>query len=348
MRENIDGDRIMVKSYNCPSCGGDMIYDPNTKKLTCGQCGNQQQIENDGIDQKDAAIPGNTDDDQYHCPDCGAIVPSDKKDTSGVCEYCGASLVLADRLVDDKRPQMIIPFETDRKAAEAAFKKWCHNGRFTPKGFMTPQNLKRLKGIYVPYFLYDGQMRVKLHGTGTRVEVSRQGNTEYTRTSYFDIYRDVEMSYQGIPCDASIKLDDAIMEKLEPYDYGKIQNFYMPYLAGYVSNQYDQDKNQLMPNAVERMTNYAVAHAKDTVGGYSSVVYDRTNAVPNDIEGKYVLLPIWFIDYMYQDKEYNFVMNGQSGKVIGKPPVSKAKVFLWGGTISAVIFVLLMVIGVLF
>ena len=38
-------------------------------------------------------------------------------------------------------------------------------------------------------------------------------------------------------------------------------------------------------------------------------------------------------------------MNGQTGKVVGEPPVAKGKVALWFAGISAIIFAVLMLIG---
>jgi hypothetical protein len=50
----------------------------------------------------------------------------------------------------------------------------------------------------------------------------------------------------------------------------------------------------------------------------------------------YVLLPIWMVTYHYRGKDYIFAMNGQTGKVVGKPPISRAKVAGWFGGIAAI------------
>ena len=34
------------------------------------------------------------------------------------------------------------------------------------------------------------------------------------------------------------------------------------------------------------------------------------------------MLPVWFMTYKYQDKMYEFAVNGQTGKVVGKLPLS--------------------------
>ena len=44
-----------------------------------------------------------------------------------------------------------------------------------------------------------------------------------------------------------------------------------------------------------------------------------------DAEAKtihYAIYPIWHYEYEYKGKLYEFMVNGQTGKVVGKPPVS--------------------------
>ena len=43
---------------------------------------------------------------------------------------------------------------------------------------------------------------------------------------------------------------------------------------------------------------------------------------------KYVLAPIWIANYKFNGQVYNFVVNGQTGKIAGKSPISVPKVIL--------------------
>ena len=45
-----------------------------------------------------------------------------------------------------------------------------------------------------------------------------------------------------------------------------------------------------------------------------------------NIKYKYLLLPVWMACFKYKDKIYKFMVNGQTGKVSGKIPVSPVKV----------------------
>ena len=41
---------------------------------------------------------------------------------------------------------------------------------------------------------------------------------------------------------------------------------------------------------------------------------------------KYILVPVWISSFMYKGKNYQFVVNGQTGKVGGKAPISALRV----------------------
>ena len=43
---------------------------------------------------------------------------------------------------------------------------------------------------------------------------------------------------------------------------------------------------------------------------------------------KYILAPIWIANFKFKDKVYNIVVNGQTGKISGKSPISALKVIL--------------------
>ena len=54
---------------------------------------------------------------------------------------------------------------------------------------------------------------------------------------------------------------------------------------------------------------------------------DRTDSVRfstiySNITYKYLLVPTWISSFKYKDKVYQFAVNGQTGKVGGKAPVS--------------------------
>ena len=158
------------------------------------------------------------------------------------------------------------------------------------------------------------------------------------------MYRKVDLNYLKVPCDASKKMDDNMMDKLEPYNYNNLKDFNMPYLAGFIAEKYDFTDDQLLPRVKERVYSYVDSFLRSTISGYSSVHINRKNINIRKKRADYALMPVWMVCYDYRQAEHIFLMNGQTGKVIGKPPLSKAKIAAWFTGISTGSFIIMQIL----
>lgn len=371
----------MVIQYKCPYCGADMAFDTTTGKLKCASCGTIEDIEkmtgknnshdehtvsydlsdedakaassafnNDYADASDKDVPSNhatfsgEEANEYHCKNCGAILITDTQTTATTCSFCGAGVVIGDRLAGSLAPSKVIPFSISKEQAQDAFKKWCKKGRLTPSDFMNADRIKNITGLYVPFWLYDMNGRGEADAICTRVNSYTQGEWIYTETKYYNVYRKVDLNYSRIPCDASQKMDDSMMDKLEPYPYANLKEFNMPYLAGYIAEKYDFDDNALLPRIKERVSSYVDSYLRSTISGYTTVAYNRKDINIRKKAADYVLMPVWMVCYDYKQAEHTFLMNGQTGKIVGKPPLSAAKIAGWFAGISFGTFILLRIV----
>ena len=57
---------------------------------------------------------------------------------------------------------------------------------------------------------------------------------------------------------------------------------------------------------------------------------------------KHILVPIWLLIYVFRSKSYQVLVNGSTGKIAGKYPLSAWKIFF---VVVAVLAVLLLVIS---
>lgn len=364
----------MVVQYKCPNCGADMAFDSSTGMLHCDSCGRNDNIDSmpkQADNEQDYTSENNTDssffdqdeDDtdnnsnskifeedeaiQYQCNNCGAVLITDKDTTATTCSFCGAGVVLGDRLSGSMAPAKIIPFSINKQQAQDAFRAWCKKGLLTPKGFMTADRIKSITGLYVPFWLYDVNGRGEADATCTRVRTYPQGDYICTETSFYHIYRQVELNYLKVPADASTKMNDELMDKLEPFHYDNLKDFNMPYLAGYIAEKYNSDDKELFPRIKARIEEYVNSYISSTITGYSSTTYNRRNTSIKQRHADYVLLPVWMVCYDYKKSEHTFAMNGQTGKIVGKPPLSMGKIAAWFAGISTVSFAAIQIITLL-
>src|SRR5699024_3172124 len=278
---------------------------------------------------------------EYQCENCGAVVLTDKDTTATSCSFCGADVVLADRLSGNLAPNKVIPFTISKEEAMQAFKKWCKNGRLTPKGFMTADRVKGITGMYVPFWMYDLDNDVDVRATGTKVRTYTRGGYRYTETSYYRVERDLDVRYLKVQVDASEKMDDELMDKLEPYHYNELKDFKTPYLAGYLAEKYNYDDQELFGRVKNKIKSFVDSYISSTISGYSSVNYERKSINTKQMNRYYALLPVWMVYYDFDKQEHTFAMNGQTGKIVGKPPLSYKKAAIWFSSIAGGSFIVL-------
>jgi DNA-directed RNA polymerase subunit RPC12/RpoP len=327
-----------------------MVFDADTGKLTCPSCRNRLDIES--IPENLRGKPSGTEADRgrpsgpagaadagdtvtYHCNNCGADLLTTPETAATRCSFCGAGVVIAERLSGEVAPHLVIPFKISKEEAIKAFKRWCRNGLLTPRGFMTADRIQSITGIYVPYWLYDLNSHIKVSAVCTKVRTYTSGDYMYTETSYFDAYREINLNYVKVPADASRKMDDELMDKLEPFHYGDLKVFKTPYLAGFLAEKYQYTDNELMPRVKDKIGRFVEEYIRSTYSGYSSVRYKSKQIDTSKVQSYYVLFPVWLVVYDYDNFKHTFAMNGQTGKVVGKPPISYGKVAAWFGGIAA-------------
>lgn len=317
-----------VIDYKCPSCGSGMVFDSDTGTLTCRSCGRQDNIEqaSDPLGLRTASA---NEVHEYHCTSCGAVIVAEAETAATTCSFCGSAVVLGDRLSGKLAPGLVIPFSISKEKATQAFKKWCRNGLLTPNKFMEANRIKGVTGVYVPFWLYELHNKVDVQGHATKVRTYTRGDYRYTETDHYDIYRRLQLDYVGVPVDASERLNDQLMDRLEPFPYNQLKSFKTPYLAGYVAEKYSYTDEELLPRAKSKIRDYIEESISASVKGYTS-----THLINKQIDTRvkntdYCLIPVWLFQYNFNRKIYTFAMNGQTGKVVGKPPLSKAKISAW-------------------
>ena len=339
----------MAMTYKCPSCGASMAFDGEKGTLSCEYCGREQPVEEveqslnpeeyEALEPQTGKADGTFK--VYRCASCGAEMLTDEHTSATICSFCGSPGLMEDRLTGQHKPSRVLPFQISRERAEDIFRRWTKKGLLTPGDFSSRNTLEKITGIYVPYWLYDYDTSVTLTAHCTRIRHQRKGDYEYTYTDHFQVYREVEGDYDGVPEDASEKMEDELMERAEPFDYSQMKPFEMPYLAGFLSEKYNYTSGQMAERAKKRVSEMAYGAARGTINGYATVNVTTQRIHLREKAVEYVLLPVWMLNYRYNGTNQQFLINGQSGKMVGTLPVSGGKTIAWFCGITAAVFLLL-------
>ena len=347
-----------ITNYQCPSCTGPLHYDGTIGKLRCDYCGSTftvQEIEAlyaDKVEQAQQAAAQAAQSAEaetawdydaagsewgsessgmkaYNCPSCGAELICDATTAATSCPYCGNPTVVPAQFQGFLKPDYIIPFTLDKKAAVAALKEYYRGKKLLPRAFDDQNHIEEIKGVYVPFWLFNGEADVDIQFAATRVRSHISGDKEITETDHFAVRRAGSVSFSRIPVDASSKMPDAHMDAIEPFDYSALKPFSMAYMPGFLADVYDVEARDCEARADERAANTAEEIIADTVSGYSSCVPTGKSIRLRRGEVNYALLPVWLLSTRWNGRNFLFAMNGQTGKLIGDLPVSAERYWSW-------------------
>ena len=359
---------MTVMEYKCPSCGGKIEFDSQSQQMVCPFCDTTFDVEAlkqyDDIlsNPKEDNISWDTQDNEwregeteglrvYSCNSCGGEIIGDESMAATSCPFCGNPAVIMSQFTGMLKPNLVIPFKLDKEAAKIALKNHYKGKILLPKIFKSENKIDEIKGIYVPFWLFDGNAKGNIVFNATKVRHWSDSKYNYTETSHYSIIRDGGLAFNNIPVDGSAKMPDDIMESIEPFDWKDAVDFQTAYLSGYLADRYDIDSNQAIGRANERIHRSTEETFRGTVVGYTTVATASANVNVSHGEVEYALLPVWMLSTKWRDKNYLFAMNGQTGKFVGDLPLDKKAFALWliglAVGITAVVSVVMYFLGML-
>lgn len=355
-----------ITEYKCPACTGPLHFVGESGKLECDYCGSSYEVgeveapyagqkenpESAFQETQTKSQPQETDWDvsgiqedwgeegarmkAYNCPSCGAELICEATTAATSCPYCGNNTIIPGQFGGTMRPDCVIPFKLDKKAAIAALKKHYHKKFFLPRAFSNGTHLEEIKGIYVPFWLFDAGAEADCNFHATRSHTHREGDDRVTVTEHYDVRRCGTMEFERVPVDGSKKMPDDYMDSIEPFDYAGLKPFSTAYLPGYLADKYDVTAQESMERADRRCRSSAIDQMRRDVSGYETVSQVGENVRLRRGKVHYALMPVWILRTRWKDQDYIFMMNGQTGKMVGDLPVSNGKVSGFFAVLAAV------------
>ncbi len=333
--------------YKCPCCGGVITFDTTTQKMLCPYCNTSFEVEdlkkNDEVLNserkenlewsKDEEVQWDENEDpnikNYECESCGGQIMAEQTTGASECPYCGSTVVMKGNFSGVLKPNIVIPFKLDKNAAMSALTKHFKGKVLLPKIFKSEHHIQEVKGVYVPFWLFGCDVDADIMYKGTKVRRWSTSSKEYTETSFYNVFRSGNVAFDDIPVDGSTKMDDALMESIEPYNYSDAVDFQTAYLSGFMADKYDVTSKDSEPRANHRIKNSTEELFKDTAKEYTTLVTQNSSVILKDNKVRYALLPVWMLRTKWNGKDYIFAMNGQTGKMVGDLPMNKAKLALF-------------------
>ncbi len=353
-----------VIQYKCPCCDAGIVFNSATGKVKCPYCDTEFDVEDLENYEKvlgeksklsedinwDISDEMQWEDDEsqqfgvYTCNNCSGQVVTDSVTGAMTCPFCGAPVIFSDYFSGDLKPNYIIPFAYDKEAAKEAMKRHTKGKVLLPKVFLKENHIDNIKGIYVPFWLFDADVNASVEFRATRSKVWSDYNYRYTDTSFYSVVRTGNVSFEKIPIDGAWNMPDDLMESIEPFDFKDAKEFSPAYLSGYLAERYDVTKEESVDRADRRVKKSTEDEFKRTVVGYDTVTMKSSTVKMNAGRISYALYPVWVLNTTYKGKNYIFAMNGQTGRFAGDLPMDKKALYKWffglfgGATLVALLF----------
>ena len=346
---------MSLQEFKCPHCGGPVAFDPGVQELACPFCEsviNIAAFENidDGDPQEQENLEWGYSGEQwregeqegllvYSCRSCGGEIVGDETLGASTCPFCGNPVVMTAQFSGTLRPELVIPFKLGKEEALKALQKHYLGKKLLPKVFKDANHLDEVKGVYVPFWLFDAKADAHIEYNATKLRSWSDSRYDYVETSAYRIIRGGNIGFADVPVDGSKAINDEMMESIEPFNVKEGVDFQTAYLAGYFANKYDVDSDESMTRANERIRSSTASAFASTVTGYTTVNTSRTNIKLDESKVRYALLPVWLLSTSWNGQNFLFAMNGQTGKFAGDLPVDKkaARNWFWGifGAVAA-------------
>ncbi len=334
---------------DCDECGAPLRWAPESRALACDHCGARRAIlardtliverplEREAIE---AASTGfGLDLRVLGCETCGARTALEGRAVSDRCPFCGSARVLDQGALRNRiRPESLFPLEVSREKVEGAFRSWVASRWFRPNALARTREFAAV-GVYVPAWTFDAAAHSRWTAqSGTyywdtetvtvivdgkpRRETRQVRKVRWTPAAgeRRDVFDDVQvLASRGVDADLAARLGRFDGQGLVPYQ--------PEYLAGWRAEEYQLDLEDGWKLAREEMEATQRSRCAADVPGDTQRAL-RVETALSGVRWKHVLLPLWSLTYEFRGKPYAVLVHGQTGKIVGRAPLSWVKILL--------------------
>lgn len=343
--------------FECKNCGGNLEFEAGAGALTCPFCGTRnepptveapetyEELDFDSAVRDLSGAAETTQASNVKCGGCGAEVTITPPDQTASCAYCGTQVVATGSPETVLAPQYILPFAIPKNDAASKFREWIATRRFAPNKLKQYTRVSEpIKGIYYPFWTFDAASTSDYTGqrgeyyqeeVKTKDAEGKEVTTTVTKTRWYPASGTVARSFNDVLIPASDSLENEVVRRFTNFPLHKLLPYDPQYLSGYHGESYSIELKDGFDDAKEEMEQQIRSDVRSDIGGDTQRITSLRTRYDN-VTFKYITLPIYALKYRFNKKIYPVVINGVTGEVQGKRPISWLKVAATVAIVAAV------------
>jgi DNA-directed RNA polymerase subunit RPC12/RpoP len=337
-----------VKTYACPNCGANTAYNVSAGGIACEYCGYTAPIKEKLVgkraDQFEFTLENisqsntgwGTQRQVLHCDSCGAELSISSGAVTTTCPYCASNQVnVITSPSESLRPRFLVPFKITPEKTYALAKEWLGKGWYHPNELGANTIFRKLMGIYLPFWTFDSQV----YGNW-RAEVGYERKVRHYNASAKRWETRTVIDWRWEEGQIHLNIDDflvagsnpnrisyKILKQLHPFHMQDLVAYEPDYLAGWQAQAYEVTLTEAWDQCKLAVREQAKKACYQDIPS-RHVRNFSMSADFTDESWRYILLPLYIATYKHDEKAYQMMINGQTGKVAGQKPVAWWKIWL--------------------
>ncbi|HEX9019584.1 MAG TPA: hypothetical protein VF806_10370 [Anaerolineaceae bacterium] len=329
-------------NFQCPQCGASTQYSVTARKITCEYCGYSQEVNSETLGRSAEGFEFRVDSlmrsdkgwgedrKELSCQHCGGVVSVSPATLSYTCPFCGSNEVLfRDPQEDVLRPRYLIPFKVDPQACQVISQKWLGGSWMVPRE-LRHIPVEKFNPLYIPYWTFSTSCFATW-----KAEVAHEKVEHYYENGQMRERRTIEWrqeagkvqkEFSDLLVPGTHRMNMTALGRIDKFDVADLVLYEPSFLAGMQALSYDVPLEQawdLGRHLIrDRIRRACLDRASSTQVRNLNITLNFQNE-----QWRYILAPLYTSIYRFDDKTFQVLINGQSGKIAGPRPVDWEKVW---------------------
>ena len=327
-----------VVRFSCPQCGGETAYSVENGGLTCAYCGYHEAPDNEVVGLQAESFEFTVDTveraangwgeirKEMVCDSCGAQISLPEGVLATSCPFCASNEVIHHRAAQDLlRPRFLVPFQVEEKTCVQLVKEWLGDSWLVPKDLRRMAVISSFTPMYLPYWTFSARADAAWRAQVGRTETYRSMGKTKTRTVWSWEEGQLQRGFSNLLIRGTQHVSTHLLSEIGDFDMVGLVPYEAKYLAGMHAQAYEISMEEAWKEARQEMREETMAKCREK---------PSTNQVRNfsmqldfsEESWRYILLPVYINTYRFENKAYQLLINGQTGKLAGQRPADWRKI----------------------